>query len=286
MDKNSNENMEIETQPFVDLVGQDIVSFIADHAPTKVVTRFARSLDHYSRAPRLKGIDEEMGAIRLIAGEEELVVAIFEWLKLKEDQFPEHKDFVRKFKSHVVKMSFYPVLSQFRFILADMLKDGFTLEGLEGIVNWTAKPVVDGKNIRLVLFKEDGSELIRLNPLSNDISHGDVHGKEVVPLLLNDFIEHVKDQSNITPKGYLGARADFRNKLLYATDAGSIRMEQSLEELIEIFKPAYHDLLWVLAILIGSEVSSKKWGLVSQFIALYREVLILAGVLPAGNIDD
>jgi len=42
-----------------------------------------------------------MGAIRLNAAEEELVVAIFEWLKLKEEQFPENKDFVRKFKNHV-----------------------------------------------------------------------------------------------------------------------------------------------------------------------------------------
>ena len=61
-----------------------------------------------------------MGAIRLIAAEEELVVAIFEWLKLNEDHFPEHKDFIRKFKNHVVKLAFYPTLAQFRFILSDM----------------------------------------------------------------------------------------------------------------------------------------------------------------------
>ena len=31
------------------------------------------------------------------------------------------------------------------------------------------------------------------------------------------------------------------------------------------------------------EPPSKNWGLVSQFIALYRKVLIMAGVLSADN---
>jgi hypothetical protein len=134
----------IDPKPFADLIGEDCIAFVFEHAPQKVTTRVARALDHYSRAPLLTGIDEEMGAIRLIAGEEELVVAIFEWLKLNEEQFPEHRDFVRKFKNHVVKLSFYPVLSQIRFILQDMLERGFTLDGLESIVSWTAAPLIDG----------------------------------------------------------------------------------------------------------------------------------------------
>jgi hypothetical protein len=83
----------IDTKPFADLIGEDIIAFVFEHTPKKVATRIARALVHYARAPLLIGVDEEMGAIRLVAAEEELVVAIFEWLKLNEDQFPEHRDF-------------------------------------------------------------------------------------------------------------------------------------------------------------------------------------------------
>ena len=59
---------------------------IFDNAPRKVLTRVAGALEHYVRSEKLGTIDKEMGAIRLIAGEEELVVAIFEWLKLNADK--------------------------------------------------------------------------------------------------------------------------------------------------------------------------------------------------------
>jgi hypothetical protein len=267
---------EIDPKPFADIAGEDVVSFIFEHAPQKVRTRVARALDHYTKA-------SEMGAIRLIAAEEELVVAIFEWLKFNEDQFPENKDFVRKFKNHLVKLAFYPVLAQFRFILEDMIKSGFAPEGLGDVINWTTRPVIDGDRIKLALIDAQGKELIRHNPLAVDLSQGDVSGKEVVPLLLADLTDTVKTQRGMTLKEFLLERADFRNKLLYATDAGSITMDDTLTDLIEIFKQTYHDLLWVLAILINGDPPSKEWGLVSQFIALYREVLIVAGVLRADN---
>lgn len=274
----------ISTKPFTDLVGEEVVSFIFENIPTKVATRVARALDHYSRAPALIGIDEEMGAIRLIAAEEELVVAIFEWLKLEEKRYPEHKDFVRKFKNHVVKLSFYPTLSQLRFILADMLRNGFVMEGLKDVILFTAKPVVDGKSIRLAILDEQNKELIRQNPLAIKLSHGEISSKDAVPLLLADFVKIVKDQHNTTVKEFLAERADFRNKLLYATDAAAMgMMEDGLAELIETFKETFHDLLWVLAMLLGDQPVSKEWGLVSQFIGLYREVLIMAGVLRPDN---
>jgi hypothetical protein len=219
----------------------------------------------------------------LIAGEEELVVAIFEWLKLNEDRFPEHKDFVRKFKNHVVKLSFYPVLSQFRFIIADMLRDGLTIDGLEDVMSWRATPVIDNNNIKLALVDSRGKELFRHNPLAVDISQGDARGKAAVPILLEDFRDIIRSQHGGTIKEFLLERADFRNKLLYASDAGSAVMGDSLADLIEYFKQTYHDLLWVLAILIGAEMPNKRWGLVSQFIGLYRSVLIEAGVLRVDN---
>jgi len=39
----------------------------------------------------------------------------------------------------------------------------------------------------------------------------------------------------------------------------------------------------VIADLIGGDQRSKEWGVASQFIGLYREVLMLAGILQADN---
>lgn len=160
------QDVKVDFSPFSDLVGAEITDFIVSHAPRKVATRVVRALDHYVRSIKLVGVDEEMGAIRLIAGEEELVVAIFEWLKLNPEHFPEHKDFVGKFKNHVVKLAFYPVLRQFRFVLSDMLEQGFTMDGLEDAINWRAKPVVDGDRVLLALYDNDGKEIIRTDPLA------------------------------------------------------------------------------------------------------------------------
>ncbi len=269
--------------PFADIAGEEFVSFIFEHAPRKVTTRVAKALEHYTRATKLIDFDDEMGAIRLIAAEEELVVAIFEWLKLNEDRFPEHKDFVRKFKNHVVKLAFYPTLAQFRFILGDVLAHGFTMEGLEEVINWTAKPVIDGNQIKLAIIDGKGKELIRHNPLAVAISRDDIPDEEIVASLLKEFTGLVERQQKKTLRVFLLERADFRNKLLYASDAGSLEMGDRLVDLIDDFKQTYHDLLWALAVLLGAEPAIKHWGLVSQFIGLYRSALIEAGVLRADN---
>ena len=70
-------------EPFAELVGRDVIELIFEVAPRKVRSRVEKALDHYTKALRLVGVDDEMGAIRLIAAEEELVVANFEWLKLR-----------------------------------------------------------------------------------------------------------------------------------------------------------------------------------------------------------
>lgn len=272
-----------EISPFAEIAGEDVVSFIFEHAPRKVTTRVAKALEHYTRARKLVDIDEEMGAIRLIAAEEELVVAIFEWLKLKEGHFPEHKDFMRKFKNHIVKLAFYPTLAQFRFILGDMLEQGFTMDGFEDVLNWSAKPVIEGDRIKLAILDNNGKELIRHNPLAVAISRDDIPDDEIVGALLKEFTGLIERQQETTLKAFLLERADYRNKLLYASDAGSMEMGERLTELIEVFRQTYHDLLWTLAVLIGVEPAIKHWGLVSQFIGLYRCALIEAGMLRADN---
>jgi hypothetical protein len=156
---------ELSGAPFAEFVGQEIVDFIFERAPHKVGTRVGKALDHYSKALRLKGIDDEMGVIRMIAAEEELVVAIFEWLKLSADEMPEHGDFIRRFKNHPVKLTFYPVLSQFRFILGDILTNGVTFDGLEDVIHWHVKAVRLGDQVMLRIIDRSGKDLITHNPL-------------------------------------------------------------------------------------------------------------------------
>ena len=76
----------VSTATFAELIGDDIVPLIFEAAPTKVASRVGKALDHFTEAKRLCGIDDEMGALRCIAAEEELVVAILEWLKLNADK--------------------------------------------------------------------------------------------------------------------------------------------------------------------------------------------------------
>jgi hypothetical protein len=183
----------------------------------------------------------------------------------------------------MVKLAFYPTLAQFRFILSDMLTHGFTMEGLEKVINWTVKPVIEGKQIKLAILDDKGKEVIRHNPLAVAISRDDIPHEEIVDALLKEFSDLVERQQKTTLRAFLMERADYRNKLLYANDAGSLGMGDQLVDLMEGYKQTYHDLLWTLAVLVGAEPAIKHWGLVSQFIGLYRHALIKAGVLHADN---
>ena len=269
----------LDATPFAELVSADVIDLISDKAPSKVRWRVHKALDHYTRAMRLEGLDEEMGAIRLIAAEEELVVAIFEWLKLNEAHYPEHRDFARKFKNHQVKLSFYPVLSQFRCVLVDLLTEGFSLEGLEDVIKWRSRPVVSDGKVQLLIEDESGKEIWRHDPLSVAVSRGDDSHAVVLQALFDDFSELVASQQKMSVREFVAKRADYRNGILYATDAGYLRMKESLAELLTIHRQTYHDLLWVLAALVSGPPPSRERGLVSQFVWLYRRVLEEAGVL-------
>lgn len=269
----------LDLTPFNELAGADVVALIIEKAPSKVRWRVLKALDHYTRAMRLDGVDEEMGAIRLIAAEEELVVAIFEWLKLNEKDYPEHRDFVRKFKNHQVKLSFYPVLSQFRFVLSHLLTEGFSIEGLEDVIDWRMRPIIENDEVKLLIENQDGKEIWRHDPLAISVSRGEDKAEQVLQALFDDFVQLVADQQKMSLRAFIAHRADYRNGILYAGDAGHLRMRESLAELLVIFRQTYHDLLWVLGALVGGKPPSREWGLVSQFVWLYRRVLEGAGVL-------
>lgn len=267
-------------QPFAALIGQEFIDFIFADAPGGVAARVGKALDHYTKALKLRGVDDEMGAIRCIAAEEELVVAIFTWIRLNEDYVPTHRDFVRRYKNHPVKLAFYPVLSQFRFILSDMIEHGFGLAGFEDLVHMRAAPVIEGEKVVLRIVMGDGGKTIDINPLHVGVSREDREGDEIVEAMFEDFRKLVEDQNGLAVRDFVMERADFRNKLLYANDDGFLAMGETLDELIDkVFLPTYRDLLWVLAVLLGNTPAAKEWGLVCQFIGLYRRVLAEAEIL-------
>lgn len=89
------------------LIPNDLDNLILNCAPTKVKHRYIKAKYHYEKALKIANIDPEMSIIRLVAAEEELVVGIFEILKIKKIN---NIEFVKKFKNHQVKISFAPIL--------------------------------------------------------------------------------------------------------------------------------------------------------------------------------
>jgi hypothetical protein len=266
--------------PFSALVGEEIVDLVFELAPSKVRNRVIKALDHYTKALRLVGIDDEMGAIRCIAAEEELVIAIFEWVKLNADKVPEHRDFIGRGKNHRVKLAFYPVLSQLWFAIGDMLVNGITMPGLEGRLHWHLSAVRSGDQVKLQIRDEHGKELIEFNPLDLSITQDDKPLDAVIDSLFNELTNNISDQRGISVREFVTERADYSNKLLYAQDAGFVAMAEDLDTLIrDRFSVILRDLIWCLAVLLSDRPLLPHWGLISQFIALYRRVLVEAKVL-------
>ncbi|MGB0575904.1 MAG: hypothetical protein ACPGPC_07070 [Alphaproteobacteria bacterium] len=98
-----------------------------------MLTRFASAKEHFIKGQKLAGIGDEMGVVRFIAAEEELVVGIFEVFKIRSDELPEHRDFVERYRDHLVKPSFYPVLYQMSSIVEKFLRNGISThkDGIE-----------------------------------------------------------------------------------------------------------------------------------------------------------
>lgn len=279
------EQIAIDTGELQRLVGNDVVHAILIAAPLKVQTRVAMASRHLEKAIRLEGVDDEMGVIRLIAAEEELVVAIFEWLKLNAEHFPEHRDFVSKKKNHLVKLAFTPVLGQMAWVFDDFLKNGLTSEGLEDFISWRVAPGVKAGKVVLQLLAQDGEPLIDINPLDVSVSKDGASDEEVVGELYDDFLQLLPEAGDNRVKSFITYRADYRNKLLYAEDGQSYSMGQTLTEIRPIIERDLKRLLWCLAALLTNKPTSRQWGAVGQFIALYRRVLLEAKVLRIPELE-
>lgn len=252
---------------------KDIVSLIFEVAPRKVSSRVAKAADHINKAQRLIDVDDEMGFIRLIAAEEELVVAIFEQLKLNAPRMPEHSDFIKKYKNHYVKLAFPPVLICLARIFENIFSDGVYLEGLEGL-KWTANIVRKNDRVMLRIFPETRKEFFDINPLDLQLNGGTDDGRVSDTELFLEFSKFIRERTGMTVKGFVTDRADFRNKILYAEDAGFVTLHDKLSEVYSnSFVPSYRLLLHALAVLLTNAPLSKNWGVVGQFISVYRRVL-------------
>ncbi|HFO2533771.1 TPA: hypothetical protein ACHJX8_003691 [Yersinia enterocolitica] len=259
---------------FNSLVGQDVIDMIIEKAPTKVKWRIIKAADHIHKAHKIKDIDMEMFSIRLIAAEEELVVAIFEWFKLNTDKMPEHKDLVGKFKNHQVKLMFSPVLLLMKNVLIETLGPNLNIHGLDIEV----KPRFENNAVNIYLSIPSSGFMIPLNPLAMFINLED-EDDDVIGSLFERLKYDIKNSLDITLKDFVSKRADFRNMLLYSNDGGFNNYIIEYEELMSGFNESFEALLWTLAALLTNDPLSPNLGLVAQFISIYRRVLIDVKVL-------
>lgn len=275
----------VDTTCFDDLVGEQFVVHVIKHADERVMYRLTRAADHYNKALKLFGVDDEMAAMRLIAAEEELVVAIIRHVKIKEAVFPDTGPILRRFDDHRVKQAFAPTLGRFWHAMEHQFRDGFSVGDLEH-VRWTYTPILEGGKFKLSLRDEGGKHLIGMDPLSIKIDGVGLDGKGVVEALFADFEEWTQKSQGLSVSEFILRRAGYRNQLLYAYDDYPITlMAESIDELHEMFRKIFTGLLYVLSAIVNNDPPSREWGVVCQFFALYRHVLATMdiGKAPEAN---
>ncbi|MDX8124937.1 hypothetical protein SKZ59_24475 [Janthinobacterium sp. GMG2] len=276
---------EINSKYFDGLVGEDVFGFIQENAPTKIISRIYKAIDHTEKAIKLAGLDDEMGTIRLIAAEEELVVAIFEWLKINEAKMPEHRDVVRMYKNHHAKLMFYPIISLMRYNISWIFGEGVMSRSSDKLFN--ARLTMSQNGAKMVFFDCNEKELISMNPLDIFLTREGDSNIDVIEELFNDLVEKVQEVHGVSLREFVSLRAEFRNKLLYAEDGGFITGGDDVVGLLkENFDSTYRTLLWCIAILLSNSPANPKLGIISQFISLYRRVLLHVKVMKSKDFVD
>lgn len=266
-----------DTTLFDKLVGEEFVVHVLDHADERVKYRLLRAADHYNKAIKLFGLDDEMAMIRLIAAEEELVVAIIRHVTLKADVFPDTGKIFNRFDDHRVKQAFIPTLSRFWTALEGQFRRGISFDGLEHI-KWTYKPFLDEGKFKLGIFDSDERKFA-IDPLSATINRDDLAATAVVEEMLAEMEGWAKETQGQSVADYIKARANYRNQLLYAYDDYPIAvMGDSIEALHKSYEKSFRGLLYVLTAIVNNDPPSREWGVACQFFALYRHVLAAVGV--------
>lgn len=265
---------------WVKIVPLNLHQFILKNASTKIKNRYIMATQHYEKAYLIKDLDPEMAIIRLIAAEEELVVAIFKILETLKHLGSQQLIFAKSSKNHQVKLAFSQVL----FVFKDILKNYFNPELGGQLIsevktNCTAhnnsspsfffKLELENDRFDLKIVFLDTKKECSVFP--NDFEITLPPGKDVTLSLYQTFLEHVPDNDL---KAFLGSRANFRNKIFYSEDVGAYSMSQTWDKFISIFNTAIGDLAWSIGLLIDPNTSIKKWLLISQFLEVFQNILI------------
>lgn len=274
----------VDTTHFDTLVGEQFVVHVLEHADERVRFRLTRAADHYNKALKLFGVDNEMAVIRLIAAEEELVVAIIRHVTLKADVFPDTGPILRRFDDHRVKQAFAPTLGRFWSAMQHQFSQGINVEGLD--VHWTYKPILDDGKFKMGIYEGDDLKL-SIDPLSMMLNREDLNGKGIAEELFADFEEWTQGEYGMSVADHIKRRLDFRNQLLYAYDDHPITLlGDPIEAIHEIYQKVFTGLLFVLSAIVNNDPPNRDWGAACQFFVLYRHVLATMGVGKAPEANE
>ncbi len=269
-----------ESQKFWDEhINQDIWAFVNNNATTSVRSRLESCYRHFIKALVIKDIDSEMSAIRLIAAEEELAVAVFDIIKRNEDSFIDCKHITKKFKNHFVKQLFSPTVHNIAIIVSTFLENGMSIDVIEGApgIDISIEPIIAENKVMLRLHI--GEKHIDNSPFHFFLNKNDEQ-EDVVESLYEEFEELIKNHGYNSVKEFAKHRVDFRNKILYAEDAMIFDVGEEIENVLSSVTQILNEVLWVIALLLSNDDSpAKKWGIASQFLRLYERVLKEAKVI-------
>lgn len=256
----------------------DLYTRVKAIAPTKVRARVSNAMIHYDMARKLDGIDDAMGLIRVIAAEEELVVAIFELIKLNPKLIDGARRITNKHKNHVVK-SILPVVlehmaTEFLPMIFEGLKENF------GVTENTPKLGSSEGKFYLVFPSVPGYcasvtfDQIKISVLNDDDQEEDAH-----PSLLDGLKKGIMDKHGTDLKAYFLARSGFRNTLLYAHDGGFFVPARSIQDYIDDeYGRTILILMRAIAILATGQATEADRGMVRTGISLYEAVLDECGI--------
>ncbi|HCD9515738.1 TPA: hypothetical protein NGI80_000187 [Legionella pneumophila] len=248
------------------LIPSDLNTLILGLAPTKVRNRYLKAMDHYKKSLKLIGLDDEMAFIRFVASEEEIVVAIFEQLKLKKFS---KINFTTRFKNHCIKISLAPVIDFFTYLLADMKFFGDSKKE-------ETKLVVEENSVRL-LIKYGDKKLI--SPIPDDVILEEKNVDNTVEHWYRCFLKSLPKKCTV--QEFISSRANARNKILYAEDGRSYVLPP-IDAYIEIFQREIVLLCWALGILLDDDIPTRDYKLINLMISVYEKILIEAKQLK-GN---
>lgn len=234
---------------------------LSGNVPRSVETRINSTLDHFERSLVLRNVDLEMASFRAICGEEEASAAVISALHHRKYE----NAYRLKIRSHqhkwaivgcmmALSASLQPILSEFELQM-DFDKRRIDLR------------------IPLKNFGVSDGEAVAFQPLEPlDFVHakhgmGDEHAFEQELAALADGLEFE------SIRDLVGAMANSRNKLLYASDTDLPKSKATSQQLDSRHSRA--TALLVIAVMILQ--SNKKLATVRQAL---RAVLKVIGKLP------